>query len=167
MSPPRPRHHILVVHVENKAGVLTRVAGLFSRRGYNIYSLTVAPTPDPRFSRITIAVDVESAPLDQIVAQLDKLINVTHIANIDPDLVLERELLLVTVPATPAHRSQILELVSIYAGEVVNVTQSHLSLMIAGHPDTLDAFESLITPYGPTDLQRSGRVALARLPHPT
>src|SRR6202453_3253748 len=96
----RPRHHILSVLVENKAGVLSRVAGLFTRRGFNIYSLAVAPTDaDERFSRITIVVDVESAPLEQVIMQLDKLINVVSIDELSPAEAVERELLLVTVDA--------------------------------------------------------------------
>ena len=97
----RPKHHILSVLVENKSGVLARVASLFARRGYNIFSLAVAPTEDERFSRITIVVDVESAPLEQIVKQLFKLINVVKITELDPPTSVERELLLVTVRASP------------------------------------------------------------------
>ncbi len=92
-----PRHHILSVLVENKAGVLARVAGLFSRRGFNIFSLAVAPTNDERFSRLTIVVDVESAPLEQIVQQLDKLVNVVSISQLAPEAAVERELVLATV----------------------------------------------------------------------
>ena len=94
-----PRHHVLSVLVENRAGVLARVASLFARRGYNIYSLAVAPTDDERFSRITVVVDVESAPLEQVVKQLNKLINVIKISELDPRDSVERELMLVTVKA--------------------------------------------------------------------
>ena len=99
MAGAAPRHHIVTAMVENKAGVLARVACLFSRRGFNIFSLAVAPTDDERFSRITIVVDVESAPLEQIMNQLDKLINVVRITELAPDEAVERELLLVTVEA--------------------------------------------------------------------
>ena len=99
------RHHIITVLVENKAGVLARVAGLFSRRGYNIFSLAVAPTDDERLSRITIVVDVESAPLEQIIQQLDKLINVVSISELAPDEATERELMLATVQADPDRAS--------------------------------------------------------------
>ena len=98
---PAVRHHIVTAKVENKAGVLARVASLFSRRGFNIFSLAVAPTDDERFSRITIVVDVESAPLEQIVRQLDKLINVVSITELAPDEAVERELLLVTARRRP------------------------------------------------------------------
>ena len=110
-----PRHHILSVLVENKAGVLARVAGLFSRRGFNIYSLAVAPTDeDERFSRITIVVDVESAPLEQVIMQLDKLVNVVSIGELSPAEAVERELVLVTVAVGPTERSQVIQLVGVF-----------------------------------------------------
>ncbi|MGH9043754.1 MAG: acetolactate synthase small subunit, partial [Acidimicrobiales bacterium] len=102
-------HHILSVLVENKAGVLARVAGLFSRRGFNIFSLAVAPTDDDRFSRLTIVVDVESAPLHQVVAQLDKLVNVVSIRQFAPESAIERELLLATVAAREAASDDVVE----------------------------------------------------------
>src|SRR6185295_19950382 len=108
------RHHTIVVLVENKAGVLARLSGLFARRGYNIFSLAVAPTEDERFSRITIVVDVESAPLEQIVKQLFKIISVVRINELDPRYAVERELLLATVRAETSQRSQVLELVRIF-----------------------------------------------------
>jgi acetolactate synthase-1/3 small subunit len=157
------RHHILSVLVENKAGVLARVAGLFSRRGYNIYSLAVAPTDDERFSRLTIVVDVESSPLEQVTKQLFKLINVLKISELDPALATERELLLVTVQAKPAERSQIIELVGVFEGRIVDVGHDQLTVMLAGEPAELDGFEDLIRPYGIVELQRSGRVALPKL----
>ena len=115
------RHHIVSALVENKAGVLARVAALFSRRGYNIYSLAVAPTDDERFSRITIVVDVESAPLEQIMNQLDKLINVVEIVELAPENATERELLLATVEAGPAERGQVIALVGVFEGKIVDV----------------------------------------------
>lgn len=157
------RHHILSVLVENKAGVLARVAGLFSRRGFNIFSLAVAPTDEARFSRITIVVDVESAPLDQIVQQLDKLINVVSISNLAPHEAVERELLLATVAVDPAERSQVIELVGVFGGEVVNVGADRLTIMLAGGPDKIDDFEGLLGTYGIVELQRTGRVALPKL----
>ena len=108
----RARHHTLVVLVENKAGVLARVASLFARRGFNIFSLAVAPTEDDRFSRITIVVDVESAPLEQITKQLYKLINVVKISELDPRESVERELMLVTLRADLTSRGPIIELVN-------------------------------------------------------
>ena len=114
-------HHTLTVLVENKAGVLTRVAGLFARRGFNIYSLAVAPTDDERFSRITIVVDVESKTLEQITKQLFKLINVVKITELHPDESVERELMLCTVKAEGVTRSQVIELVQVFNGRIVDV----------------------------------------------
>ncbi len=157
-------HHILTVLVENKAGVLARVAGLFSRRGFNIFSLAVAPTDDERFSRITIVVDVESAPLEQIVHQLDKLVNVVSISELASADAVQRELLLATVEAGADGRSQVIELVGVYGGEVLDVGPTRLTVMVAGPPDKLDGFEGLLDGYAVVDLQRTGLVALPRLP---
>jgi acetolactate synthase-1/3 small subunit len=163
MSPEPIRHHIVSVLVENKAGVLARVAGLFSRRGYNIYSLAVAPTDDERFSRITIVVDVESAPLEQITKQLFKLINVVKISELDPAHSTEMELLLATVRVDPQTRSQVIELVGIFDGRIVDVSPEALTVAVAGDPGRVDDFEELMRAYGIVELQRTGRVALPKL----
>ena len=158
------RHHVLSVLVENKSGVLARVAGLFSRRGFNIYSLAVAPTDeDGRFSRITIVVDVEAAPLDQVVQQLDKLVNVVSISQLAPQDAIQRELLLATVVAGPTERSQVIQLVGVFGGEVVDVGADRLTVMIAGRPEKIDDFEGLLEGYKVEELQRTGRVALPKL----
>ncbi|MFI5044234.1 MAG: acetolactate synthase small subunit [Acidimicrobiales bacterium] len=162
MAPPA-KHHVLSVLVENKAGVLARVSNLFARRGYNIYSLVVAPTDDERFSRITVVVDVESAPLEQIVKQLNKLINVIKISELDPRDSVERELMLTTVKAGVGERSQIIELVDLFGGKVLDVGHDEMTLAIDEHPTRLDDVEDLLRPYGIIDLQRTGRVALPRL----
>ncbi|UDY37098.1 acetolactate synthase small subunit [Dermatobacter hominis] len=159
------RHHVLSVLVENRAGVLARVSNLFARRGYNIYSLAVAPTDDERFSRITIVVDVDKAPLEQIVKQLNKLINVIKISELSPQDSVERELLLCTVKATADVRSQVIELVELFEGRVLDVGHDELTLSLDAHPGRLDDLEELLRPYGIIDLQRTGRVALARLEH--
>jgi acetolactate synthase-1/3 small subunit len=159
----RPTHHILSVLVENKAGVLSRVASLFARRGYNIYSLAVAPTEDERFSRITIVVDAESAPLEQVVKQLFKLINVVKIAELDPRTSVERELFMATVRAEADKRGQILELVQIFEGKILAVGPDAVTVSLDGHPDKLDDFEELLRAYGIVELQRTGRVALPKL----
>ena len=158
-----PRHHILSVLVENKAGVLARVAGLFSRRGFNIFSLAVAPTDDARFSRLTIVVDVESAPLEQVIQQLDKLVNVVSISQLAPEAAVERELLLATVTVDATRRGEVIELVDVFRGEVVNVGHDRLTVMLADSPDTVDDFERLLGDYRIVELQRSGRVALPKL----
>jgi acetolactate synthase I/III small subunit len=157
------RHHTLVVLVENKAGVLARVASLFARRGFNIFSLAVAPTEDDRFSRITIVVDVESAPLEQITKQLYKLINVVKISELDPRDSVERELLLATVRAEPESRSQVLELVQVFEGRILAVGHDSLTVALEGHPSKIDDFEDLLRPCGIVELQRTGRVALPKL----
>jgi acetolactate synthase-1/3 small subunit len=162
-NPTAVAHHTLSVLVENKAGVLARVAQLFSRRGYNIYSLAVAPTDDDRFSRITIVVDVESSPLEQITKQLFKLINVVKISELAPHEAVERELMLLTVTAAPDARGQVIELVQVFKGTIVDVGHDQLTMMLAGQPAKLDDFEDLMRAYGIVELQRTGRVALPRL----
>ena len=158
-----PRHQTLSVLVENKAGVLARIVNLFSRRAYNIYSLAVAPTEDERLSRLTVVVDVDSAPLEQIVKQLFKLIDVVKISELDPRRSVERELLLATVRATADDRHQVVELCGIFEGKVLAVAPDAVTLSLEGHPDKLDDFEELLAGYGIVELQRTGRVALPRL----
>jgi acetolactate synthase-1/3 small subunit len=157
------RHQVLSVLVQNRAGVLARIAGLVARRGYNIYSLAVAPTDDEAFSRITIVVDVESAPLEQVVKQLNKLVNVIKISELDPRDSTERELMLLTVKAPSGSRSEILELVALFEGSVVDVGATELTISLDDVPGRLDDLEALLRPYGIVDLQRTGRVALPRL----
>ena len=159
----KPRHHILSVLVQNKSGVHARVAGLFARRGYNIFSLAVAPTEDPELSRITIVVDVEETPLEQIVKQLFKLIEVVRISELDPTRSVERELLIATVRAAADMRGQLVELANIFDAKVVAVGVDAITLSLEGSPDKLDDFEELIRGYGIVELQRTGRIALPKL----
>jgi acetolactate synthase-1/3 small subunit len=156
-------HHILSVLVQNRPGVLARVAGLFARRGYNIFSLAVAPAEFEGQSRITIVVDVESAPLEQITKQLFKLIDVVKISELDPRHSVERELLLATVRSEPAMRSQVIELATIFEAKILAVGPNALTISLEGHPDKLDDFEDLLADYGVMQLQRTGRVALPKL----
>jgi acetolactate synthase-1/3 small subunit len=156
-------HHILSVLVQNRPGVLARVASLFARRGYNIYSLAVAPAEEDGMSRITVVVDVDSSPLEQIVKQLFKLIDVVKISELDPRRSVERELLLVTVRATAESRHQVVELCGIFEGKVLAVAPDAVTLSLEGHPDKLDDFEELLAGYGIVELQRTGRVALPKL----
>jgi acetolactate synthase-1/3 small subunit len=156
-------HHILSVTVVNRAGVLARLAGLFARRGFNIFSLAVAPTDDARFSRVTIVVDLESAPLEQITKQLFKLVEVVKITELDPLDAVERELLLVTVDAPAASRGQIIELVDVFEGKILNVGHERLTISLEGHPDKLDDFTELLSPFGVAELQRTGRIALPKI----
>lgn len=157
------RHHTLSVLVENKAGVLARVSSLFARRGYNIYSLAVAPTDDERFSRITIVVDVESSPLEQITKQLFKLIHVVKITELHPDESIEREMMLATVKAPAGDRSGVVELVQIFEARIVDVGADSMTVMLAGPPAKLDDFEDLLRAIGIIELQRTGRVALPKV----
>ena len=166
VSHPATPHHTLSVLVENKAGVLTRIASLFARRGYNIYSLAVAPTEDDKFSRITIVVDVESAPLEQITKQLNKLINVIKITELHPDHAVERELLIATVRAPADTRGQVIQLVDVFGGRILDVGHEDLTVSVDDEPSRVDDFEELLRPYGIVELQRTGRVALPKIERP-
>ncbi|MEO5974133.1 MAG: acetolactate synthase small subunit [Ilumatobacteraceae bacterium] len=156
-------HHMLSVLVKNRPGVLARVASLFARRGYNIFSLAVAPTEQDDYSRISIVVDVESAPLEQIVKQLFKLIDVVRISELDPRSSVERELVVVTVKASGDERGQILELVNIFEGKILSVGTDALIVSLDGTPEKLDDFSELLRQYGIIESQRTGRVALPKL----
>lgn len=163
MSEFGSHHHILSVLVQNRPGVLARVAGLFARRGFNIFSLAVAPAEDEGFSRITIVVDVETTSLEQIVKQLFKLIEVVKISELDPGRSVERELLLATVRTTGDHRGQVVELTNIFEGKILAVGVDAITVSLDGHPEKLDDFEELLAGYGIVELQRTGRVALPKL----
>lgn len=158
-----PRHHILSVLVENKAGVLTRVAALFSRRGFNIVSLAVSPTDDERFSRMTIVVDADASPLEQIVKQLNKLIPVIKIGEIAPGDGVERELMLISVKATAEARSQVTELTAIFEAKIIDVGYEAMTIMLAGESGRLDAFTDLVRPFGILEQQRTGRIAMPKV----
>lgn len=158
------RHHILSVLVENKAGVLARVAGLFARRGFNIYSLAVAPAEShARFSRITIVVDAEATPLEQILGQLDKLVNVVSISDISPRDAVERELLLATIKTDVANRTSLLDTLGSAGAAIVDVDPGAVTVMLAGTPAACDALEIALEDFSEVELHRTGRVALPRL----
>ena len=165
-GPSKNRYHTLVVTVENKFGVLARVAGLFARRGFNIESLAVAPTDDEDLSRITVVVDVESAPLEQVVKQLDKLINVVEIRELHPEHSVERELVIATVAAEPDRRDELVEHLDRAGGKVLSVGTDVMMLSLVGPPARIDDFENLLRGYGVIEFQRTGRVALASLDEP-
>jgi len=156
-------HHMLSVLVKNRPGVLARVTSLFARRGYNIFSLAVAPTEEDEYSRITIVVDLESAPLEQIVKQLFKLIDVVRISELDPRKSVERELMVATVKSAAAERGQVIELVNIFEGKILSVGPDALTVSLDGSPEKLDDFSELLRQYGIIELQRTGRVALPKL----
>lgn len=155
--------HTLSVLVEDKPGVLARVASLFSRRGFNIESLAVGPTEVPEVSRMTIVVNVTGLPLEQVTKQLNKLIPVIEIRELAASAAVERELMLATVKAAADQRSHVVDLVGIFDGQVIDVGATSLTLMVAGTPDSLDAITDLLTPHGIVELQRTGRIALPRL----
>ena len=156
--------HTLSVLVENKPGVLARVAGLFSRRGFNIESLAVGPTEHDDVSRMTIVVNVDDVPLDQVRKQLDKLVNVLKIVELDPAASVQRELLLVKVRADLTTRSHVLETVNLFRAKVVDVGSEAVTIEATGTRDKLEAFVRVLEPYGIRELVQSGMVAVGRGP---
>lgn len=154
--------HTLSVLVENKPGVLSRVAGLFTRRGFNIDSLAVSPTEDPARSRMTVTVDASQFPVEQIAKQVDKLINVIKIRDLDPNLAVSRELALIKVRADATNRGDVIQLVEIFHGQIIDVTTDSLTVQIAGESDELVTFEQLVQPFGVIELVKTGVVALGR-----
>lgn len=154
--------HTLSILVENSPGVLARVSSLFSRRAYNIESLAVGPTENPDYSRMTIVIDVETHALEQVVQQLDKLINVISITELDPVLSVQRELLLVKVSTDASTRSQVLETVQLFRAKVVDVAQDAVTIEATGNAEKIQAFLSVLEPYGILELVQSGLVAISR-----
>jgi acetolactate synthase I/III small subunit len=154
--------HTLSVLVENKPGVLTRVAGLFARRGFNIHSLAVGPTEHTEVSRITVVVDVEDSPLEQVTKQLNKLVNVLKIVELDPGGSVQRELLLVKVRADPGTRSQVLEVVQLFRARVVDVSADAVVVEATGDSAKIEALLRVLEPFGVRELVQSGMVALGR-----
>jgi acetolactate synthase-1/3 small subunit len=156
------RKHILSLMVENKPGVLARIAGLFSRRGFNIDSLAVGPTEHPEISRMTIVVNVEESPLEQVTKQLNKLVEVIKIVELEGGDAIERELLLVKVKVDVETRSQVLDVVQLFKARVVDVATDAITLEVTGNSDKLDAFLKVIEPFGIRELVQSGLVAIGR-----
>ena len=152
----------LSVLVENKPGVLARVAGLFSRRGFNIESLAVGTTEVVHISRMTIVVDAAQQPLEQVTKQLNKLVNVLKIVELEPDRAVEREMQLVKVAVEPGNRGEIIEIAEIFRAKVVDVDADSITLEATGSPEKLGAINRLLEPYGIRELVRSGMIALAR-----
>ena len=154
--------HTLSVLVENKPGVLARVAGLFSRRGFNIDSLAVGPTEHPEVSRMTIMVNVEDSPLEQVTKQLNKLVEVIKIVELDPGASVSRELLLVKVKADASMRGQVLEIVQLFRAKVVDVATDAITVQVVGNRDKLEDFLRIVEPFGVRELVQSGMVAIGR-----
>jgi acetolactate synthase-1/3 small subunit len=153
--------HTLSVLVENKPGVLARIAGLFSRRGFNIDSLAVGPTEHPEVSRMTIVVNVADSPLEQVTKQLNKLVEVIKIVELDASSV-TRELLLVKVRADAEVRGQVLDVVQLFNAKVVDVSVDAVTIEITGNSDKLADFLKVLEPFGIRELVQSGMVAIGR-----
>jgi acetolactate synthase-1/3 small subunit len=156
--------HTLSVLVEDKPGVLARVASLFSRRGFNIQSLAVGATEQKDMSRMTIVVSVEDSPLEQITKQLNKLVNVIKIVEQEPDNSVDRELALIKVRADATTRSQVIEAVNLFRAKVVDVSTESLIIETTGTPEKLEALLRVLEPYGIRELVQSGVVSLSRGP---
>lgn len=154
--------HTLSVLVENKPGVLTRVAALFARRAFNIHSLAVGPTEHESISRITVVVDVEDLPLEQVTKQLNKLVNVLKIVELEPGTSVQRELLLVKVRADDATRTAVLQVVELFRARVVDVSPDAVTIEATGGPEKISALLAVLEPYGVREIVQSGMVAIGR-----
>src|SRR3954454_13143433 len=154
------RKHILTMLVENQPGVLARIAGLFSRRGFNITTLAVGPTDDPALSRITLTLDGALHPIDQVTKQLHKLVNVLKIRDLEPDETLARELALFKISADGAQRAEITQLVEIFRGKVVDIGRRSMVVEITGMQAKIESFERLVRPFGLVEMARTGEIAI-------
>jgi acetolactate synthase-1/3 small subunit len=156
------RKHVLSILVENKSGVLTRIAGLFARRGFNIDTLTVGPTEDDHVSRVTLTVDGALHPIDQVTKQLHKLVNVLKIRDLEPNETVARELALFKVSADGVQRGELMQIAEIFRGKVVDVTKRAIIIEITGTTDKIAAFESMVRPFGLIEMMRTGEIAISR-----
>ncbi len=154
--------HTLSILVEDKPGVLTRVAGLFARRGFNIESLAVGSSEDPKLSRITITIDAEAQPVDQVTKQLHKLINVIKIRDLEPQSSVEAELLLVRVSGEGEKRTEVLQIAEIFKAKIVDVDRRHVTLRVVGTTDKVEALLELMKPLGILEVVRTGTIAIGR-----
>jgi acetolactate synthase-1/3 small subunit len=154
--------HVLSVLVEDKPGVLTRIAGLFARRGFNIESLAVGESEDPALSRITITIDGEEHPIDQVTKQLHKLINVVKIRDLDPQAMVSAELMLIKVNAEGARRAEVMQVAEIFKAKIVDVDRRSLTLRVVGDASKLEALRDLLKPFGLLEVVRTGTVAIGR-----
>jgi acetolactate synthase-1/3 small subunit len=156
------RKHTLSILTENKPGVLTRIAGLFARRGFNIDTLTVGPTDDDNISRFTLTVDGAAHPIDQVTKQLHKLVNVLKIRDLDPNETVTRELALFKVAADGAQRAEVLQITEIFRGKVVDVGRRAMIVEVTGTTEKVEAFERLVRPFGLIEMMRTGELAISR-----
>jgi acetolactate synthase I/III small subunit len=156
------RKHVLSILVENKSGVLTRIAGLFARRGFNIDTLTVGPTEDEQISRVTLTVDGALHPIDQVTKQLHKLINVLKIRDLEPSDTVARELALFKVTADGVQRGELMQIAEIFRGKVVDVTKRAVIIEVTGTTEKIEAFEAMVRPFGLIEMMRTGEIAISR-----
>lgn len=156
------RKHLLSLMVENRPGVLARIALLFSRRGFNIDTLAVGPTDDPDISRVTLTVDGAVHPIDQVTKQLHKLVNVIKIRDMEPDATVSREMAMFKVNASVENRAEILEFSQIFRAQIVDVSRRTMTIEVTGTADKIDAFERMVRPHGLIEMARTGEVAIAR-----
>jgi acetolactate synthase-1/3 small subunit len=156
------RKHILSILVENKPGVLTRIAGLFARRGFNIDTLAVGPTDDPTLSRITLTLDGAMHPIDQVTKQLHKLVNVIKIRDLEPSETVARELALFKVAADASTRAEVMQMVEIFRGKIIDVSKRSVTIEVTGSWDKIEAFERMVRPFGLIEMARTGEIAISR-----
>jgi acetolactate synthase-1/3 small subunit len=156
------RKHILSILVENKPGVLTRIAGLFARRGFNIDTLAVGPTDDTSVSRVTLTLDGALHPIDQVTKQLHKLVNVLKIRDLEPEETLARELALFKVAADGASRAEVMQVCEIFRAKIVDVTKRSVVIEVTGTYEKVNAFERLVRPFGLVEMARTGEIAISR-----
>jgi acetolactate synthase I/III small subunit len=156
------RKHVLSILVENKPGVLARIAGLFSRRGFNIDSLAVGPTDDSSISRITLTVDGAAHPIDQVTKQLHKLVNVIKIRDLQPKDTVARELALFKISAEGESRGQIMQFTDIFRGKIVDVSKRAITVEVTGTDDKIEAYEQMVRPFGLIEMVRTGEIAVSR-----
>ncbi len=156
------RKHILSILVENKPGVLTRISGLFARRGFNIDTLAVGPTDDETVSRITLTLDGGVHPIDQVTKQLHKLVNVLKIRDLEPEETLARELALFKISADGGSRAEVMQICEIFRAKIVDVTKRSIVAEVTGTDDKVEAFERLVRPFGLIEMARTGEIAISR-----
>jgi acetolactate synthase I/III small subunit len=156
------RKHVLSILVENKPGVLTRIAGLFARRGFNIDTLTVGPTDDDHISRVTLTLDGALHPIDQVTKQLHKLVNVLKIRDLEPTDTVSRELAMFKIAVEGDRRAEVMQLCEIFRGRVVDVTRRSLIVEVTGTTEKIEAFEGMVRPFGLVEMMRTGEIAISR-----
>jgi acetolactate synthase I/III small subunit len=156
------RKHILSILVENKPGVLTRISGLFARRGFNISTLAVGPTDDDSISRMTLTLDGAVHPIDQVTKQLHKLVNVLKIRDLEPGETLSRELALFKISADGVSRAEVMQICEIFRAKIVDVTKRSVVIEVTGTYDKVEAFERLVRPFGLIEMARTGEIAISR-----